>query len=156
VAETDVQGYGAPYKYLPTKAGSSFPRFAHLALGMPDFFLRRLRETTPWKIFEAISGPSRFTGLNMLALLSERDEKMRCYWQMKQLGDKNVDRVLKTIVLFGERDPLLKDYKEMLLRVIGRNTMVDWAPNGIWLQNAGHYPIKDKPDEVAGLISRFA
>jgi hypothetical protein len=106
VAETDVQGYDAPYKYLPTKAGSSFPRFAHLALGIPDFFLRRLRETTPWKIFEAISGPSRFTGLNMLALLSERDEKMRCYWQMKQLGDKNVDRVLKTIVLFGERDPV--------------------------------------------------
>lgn len=45
---------------------------------------------------------------------------------------------LKSVVVFGERDPLVKNYKETLVLVIGKNNMAVWIPDGIWLQNAGH------------------
>lgn len=77
---------------------------------------------------------------------------------MAQQNDLNVatESRPKSVVVFGERDSLVKNYKETLVRGIGKNNMVDWAPDGIWLQNAGHYPMEDKPEGVAQLIARLA
>lgn len=157
ILEGDVEGYGAPYQHLPANARPS-ELFAHMGTGIPHFVLRDLRETSLWKICEAICGPSNFSDLNALALLSERDDNARRYWQKKRRDDANeaTESRLKSVVVFGERDPLVKDYKETLVHVIGKNNMADWAPNGIWLQNAGHYPMEDKPEDVAQLIARFA
>jgi pimeloyl-ACP methyl ester carboxylesterase len=129
-----------------------------MGTGIPRFVLRNLRETPLWKVFEAICGPGNFSDLNALALLSERDDNVRCYWQKRQQDDLNeaTESRLKSAVVFGERDLLVKDYKETLVHVIGKNNMADWAPDGIWLQNAGHYPMEDKPEDVAKLIARFA
>jgi pimeloyl-ACP methyl ester carboxylesterase len=129
-----------------------------MGTGIPRFVLRNLRETPLWKVFEAICGPRNFSDLNALALLSERDDNVRCYWQKKQGDDLNeaTESRLKSVVVFGERDLLVKDYKETLVHVIGKNNMADWAPDGIWLPNAGHYPMEDRPEDVAKLIARFA
>jgi pimeloyl-ACP methyl ester carboxylesterase len=128
-----------------------------MGTGIPHFVLRDLRETPLWKICEAICGPRNFSDLNALALLSERDDNARRYWEKTRddLTEATESRP-KSVVVFGERDPLVKNYKETLVHVIGKNNMADWAPNGIWLQNAGHYPMEDKPEDVAQLIARFA
>ena len=158
ILEKDVEVYGAPYQHLPVNARPSVEHFAHMGTAIPHFVLRYLRETPSWKACEAICGPRNFSDLNALALLSERDDNTRRYWQEKRWDDLNKAKEsrLKVVAVFGERDPLLKDYKETLVHVIGRNNMVDWAPDGIWLQNAGHYPMEDKPEDVAQLIARFA
>lgn len=158
ILEGDVEGYEAPYRHLPANARPSVEHFACIGTGIPHFVLRDLRETPLWKICEAICGPRNFSYLNALALLSERDDNARGYWQMAQQNDLNVatESRPKSVVVFGERDSLVKNYKETLVRGIGKNNMVDWAPDGIWLQNAGHYPMEDKPEGVAQLIARLA
>lgn len=158
VSRRDAESYVAPYQHLPESAGSSVEHFAHLGTGIPHVLLKGLRETPPWKICEALCGPRNFSDLNMLALLSERDEVARRYWQYNRGDDvkEPTENRLKSVVVFGDRDPLVKDYKDNLTRAIGKNNMVDWAPDGIWLQNAGHYPMEDKPQDVAQLIARFA
>lgn len=158
ISQRDDEGYGAPYQHLAAFAGPSVEHFAHMGTGIPQFILRDLRETPLWKICEAICGPRNFSALNALALLSERDENARRYWQKERRDDSNeaTESSLKSVVVFGECDPLVKDYKETLVNVIGKNNMVDWALDGIWLQNAGHYPTEDRPEDVAQLIARFA
>ncbi|CEL03949.1 hypothetical protein ASPCAL05085 [Aspergillus calidoustus] len=157
ISEQDLKVYGAPYQDLPASTRSSADRWARLAPGIPHFVLRRLRETPVWKWCEAVLGPRNFSALNTLALLSERDEFARRYWQKKCQGDMDNDGecMLKTVVAFGEQDLLLKDYKDILVRVIGKGNLADWAPEGIWLPTAGHYPMEDSPGDIAGLIARF-
>lgn len=129
-----------------------------MGTGIPPFVLRDLREKPLWKMCEAFCCPRNFSDLNALALLSERGEIARSYWQQKQSGDQNdaTESRLKSVVVFGERDQLVRDYKETLVGVIGKENMASWAPDGIWLPNAGHYPMEEKPEEVAQLIARFA
>jgi pimeloyl-ACP methyl ester carboxylesterase len=158
ILEGDVEGYEAPYRHLAANARPSVEDFAYMGTGIPHFLLKDLRETPPWKIFEAICGPRNFSGLNSLALLSERGDNARSYWQRQQPSNLHeaTESRPKIVVVFGERDPLVENYKETLVRVIGKNNMADWAPDGIWLQNAGHYPMEDKPEDVARLIARLA
>lgn len=157
ISERDVECYEAPYQDLPAATRSSVERFSRYAPGIPHFVLRGLRETQGWKLCEAILGTRNFSDLNALALLSERDDFVRSYWKRTHEEDLNghMGGKLKTVVAFGAQDPLLKDYKDVLVRVVGKTNMVDWAPNGIWLPNAGHYPMEDSPDDVAQLISRL-
>lgn len=106
---------------------------------------------------EAVLGPKNFSDLNTLALLSERDGFVRSFWQRQREEDldQGISSRLKTVIAFGARDPLVRDYKDVLVHVVGKDNMVDWAPNGIWLPNVGHYPMEDNPDEVAQLISKL-
>lgn len=158
ISGRDAEGYGAPFQHLPANARASVEPFAHMGTGISPFVLRELREKPLWKICEAFSCPRNFSDLNALALLSERDEITRCYWQEKQSGKLNeaTESRLESLVVFGERDPLVRGCKETLVRVIGKNNMADWAPDGIWLPKAGHYPMEDQPEDVAQLIARFA
>ncbi|KAJ5151453.1 uncharacterized protein N7482_010705 [Penicillium canariense] len=158
ILEGDVEGYEAPYRHLSANARPSVEDFAYMGTGIPHFLLKDLRETPLWKIFEAICGPRNFSELSALALLSERGDNARSYWQSQQPSNlqEAAESRLKIAVVFGERDPLVENYKETLVRVIGKNNMADWAPDGIWLQNAGHYPMEDKPEDVARLIARLA
>lgn len=158
ISGQDAEGYGAPLQHLPENARASVEPFVHMGTGILPFVLRELREKPLWKICEAFSCPRNFSDLNALALLSERDEIARRYWQEKQSGDLDeaTESRLKSVVVFGERDSLVRDYKETLVRVIGKNNMADWAPDGIWLQDAGHYPMEDKAEDIAQLIARFA
>ncbi|KAJ5811821.1 hypothetical protein N7474_008122 [Penicillium riverlandense] len=79
--EGDVEGYGATYQHLPANARPSVELFPHMCTGIPHFILRDLRETPLWKICEAICGPRNFSALNALALISERGDNARRYWQ---------------------------------------------------------------------------
>lgn len=153
----DAKGYGAPYRHLPANAGPSFEPFAHVSTGIPPLFLRYLREKPLWKVCEAFC-PKSFSGLNTLALLSERVDSANRYLRENQSGDKNevTESRLRSVVVFGERDPLGRGYKEALLSGIGKSNMAKWASDGIMLENTGHYPMEDKPEDVAQLISRFA
>lgn len=153
----DAKGYGAPYRHLPANAGPSVEPFAHMSTGIPPHFLRELREKPLWKVCEAFC-PKSFSGLNTLALLSERVDSASRYLRENESGDQNeaAESRLKCVVIFGARDPLGRGYKEALLGVIGKNNMTDWAPEGIMLENAGHYPMEEKPEDVAQLINRFA
>ncbi|KGO76323.1 hypothetical protein PITC_018460 [Penicillium italicum] len=157
ISEGDVEGYGAPYQHLPAYAKPTTEHFAHIGTALPQFFLKYLRETPLWKVCEAICGPRNFSDLNTLALLSERADTARYYWQEKQLEDQKetIQERLKIVVVFGDRNPLPKGYKETFVHLIGKDHMADWAPDGIWLQNAGHFPMEDKPEDVANLIARL-
>jgi pimeloyl-ACP methyl ester carboxylesterase len=116
-----------------------------------------LREKPLWKVCEAFC-PKSFNDLNTLALVSERIDSARRYLRENRNGDQDetTARRLRSVVVFGERDPLGRDYKEALFSVIGKNNMADWALDGIMLENSGHYPMEDKPEDVAQLITRFA
>ena len=153
----DAKGYGAPYQHLPGNAGLSVEPFAHMSTLIPAHSLRDLREKPFWKVCEAFC-PKSFSGLNTLALLSERVDSASRYLRENRSGDQNevTESRLRSVVVFGERDPLGRGYKEALLRVIGKNNMADWALDGIMLKNAGHYPMEDKPEEVVKLITSFA
>jgi pimeloyl-ACP methyl ester carboxylesterase len=124
---------------------------------IPPHFLRDLREKPLWKVCEAFC-PKSFSGLNTLALLSERVDSASRYLRENRSGDQNeaTESRLRSVVVFGERDPLGRGYKDALLCVIGKNNMADWALDGIMLENAGHYPMEDKPEDVGKLITSFA
>ncbi|KAM0104907.1 hypothetical protein ACP6JE_000542 [Aspergillus fumigatus] len=103
------------------------------------------------KSIEGLAGPSNFDNLTAQARLSLRNEGVRSFW-------KSSDRAhqLEVAVVFGDKDPLLKDYKDILVRGVDSRVMVDWAPYGIWLDGTGHYPAEDKPKAVGDLIARLA
>ncbi|OKP15188.1 hypothetical protein PENSUB_1626 [Penicillium subrubescens] len=156
IPRRDAKGYGAPYRDLPANVGPSFEPFDHMSIGVPPHLLRYMRETPLWKACEAFC-PKGFAGLNSLALLSERVDSASRYLLESRSDDKNEDTEsrFKTAIVFGERDPLGRGYKTALSCVIGKRNMVDWALDGIMIENAGHYPMEDKPENVAQLISRF-
>lgn len=157
IPRRDAKGYGAPYRDLPSKAGPSFENFNQMSIGVPPLFLRYLREEPLWKACEAFC-PKGFAGLNSLALLSERVDSASRYLLENRSEDENEDTEsrLRCAIVFGEHDPLGRGYKKALSCVIGKNNMVDWALDGIMIENAGHYPMEDKPENVAQLITRFA
>ncbi|KAH2547054.1 hypothetical protein KXW97_000419 [Aspergillus fumigatus] len=151
ISQNDVTGYAAPYRNLPSNAKSSIYRFSHMAPATPRIVLRSLRYTWLWKLVEGLAGPSNFDNLTAQARLSLRNEGVRSFW-------KSSDRAhqLEVAVVFGDKDPLLKDYKDILVRGVDSRVMVDWAPYGIWLDGTGHYPAEDKPKAVGDLIARLA
>ncbi|GLI82254.1 hypothetical protein PoHVEF18_010682 [Penicillium ochrochloron] len=132
----DAKGYGAPYRDLPANSGPSVEPFAYMGTGIPPHFLKDLREKPLWKSIDSA----------------------RRYLRESRNGDQEdaTARRLRSVVVFGEQDPLGRGYKEALLCVIGKKNMAEWALDGIMLENAGHYPMEDKPEDVAQLITRFA
>ncbi|GIJ90940.1 hypothetical protein Asppvi_009905 [Aspergillus pseudoviridinutans] len=151
ISQKDVIGYAAPYRNLPAKSKSSICRFSHMAPATPRVVLTSLRYTWLWKLVEGLAGPSNFDNLNVQARLSVRDDEIRGFWKSSERA-----RQLEVAVVFGEKDPLLKDCKDLLVRAIDSRVMVDWAPHGIWLDGAGHYPAEEKPKAVGDLIARLA
>ncbi|RLL94680.1 hypothetical protein CFD26_104466 [Aspergillus turcosus] len=151
ISQKDVAGYSAPYRNLPANAKSSVYRFAHMAPATPRIVLTSFRSTWLWKLVEGLAGPSNFDNLTAQARLALRDDEIRGFWKSSEKA-----RNLEVAVVFGEKDPLLKDYKHVLVRSIDPRIMVDWAPYGTWLEGAGHYPAEEKPKAVGDLIARLA
>jgi pimeloyl-ACP methyl ester carboxylesterase len=150
ISQQDVEGYSAPYKHWPVNAKSSVYRFGHIVPGTPRIVLRGFMNTWQWKLCEGLFGPNNFDNLWAQARLSVRDDEVRRFWK-KWEGTKP----FKVAVVFGDRDPLLKGYKNLLVQAIDPELMVKWAPNGMWVEGGGHYPLEDKPEDVAFLIKRF-
>ncbi|WEW59207.1 hypothetical protein PRK78_004676 [Emydomyces testavorans] len=158
MSQHDVDAYSAPYTGLPAAAKSNISRLSHSAPGTPQLVLRQLRTLYAWKVIEGLCGPINFSDLNAQAHLSARDETTRSFWQRKERSriEEKRERGFKTLVVFGARDPLLKDYKDVLVRMIDSRYAVEWAPEGVWVKDAGHYSMEDKPGEIVELVSRFA
>ncbi|KAL1867391.1 hypothetical protein Plec18167_008663 [Paecilomyces lecythidis] len=148
----DLEGYRAPYK-SDARTKQSVTRFAHIVLGLPRQILRNIRHHYLWRMLEGICGPVNFSDINAQALLSLRDDSVRTFWANVEQSDW---RNLKVMVAFGQDDTLLRDYKDVLVRLIGTHNMVNWAKKGVWIAGAGHYPVEERPYEVVRLIAMFA
>ncbi|KAJ9293869.1 hypothetical protein DTO271G3_7496 [Paecilomyces variotii] len=148
----DLQGYRAPYK-SDASTKQSVTRFAHIVPGLPRMILRDIRHRYRWRVLEGLCGPVNFSDINAQALLSARDDDVRSFWAGLEHSDW---RDLKVMVAFGQDDTLLRDYKDVLVRLIGPQNMVNWAKDGVWIAGAGHYPVEERPYEVVRLIAMFA
>ncbi|KAL3490040.1 Alpha/Beta hydrolase protein [Aspergillus germanicus] len=151
IAQSDVEAYSAPYKGLPRSTKSSIERFSHIVPSLPRVILHRARNLRLWKLLEGLAGPSHFDTLNTQARLSAQDELVRRFWSSKEQAHG-----FQVAVVFGDEDPLMRDYKNVLVREIAPELMVKWAPRGLWIPGAGHMPVEDKAGDVGRLIARFA
>lgn len=158
ILEPEDKECEAAYRYLDANARPSVEEFAYAGTGISQSLLQDIRETPPWKIFEGLCGPKNFDQLNALALLSERGDNARDYWLNQQSTNisETTEGRLKIVAVFGERDPLVDNNKEVLVRAIGKHNMVDWAPDGIWLLNTGHCIMEDSSEDILRLIARLA
>ncbi|KAL4942372.1 hypothetical protein BDV06DRAFT_235459 [Aspergillus oleicola] len=153
LSKTAIENYAAPYADLPGSSKASIKRFAHIIPSLPRFVLITLRQRTSWKILEGLLGPEKFDNLNTQARLSAQDDQVRSYWSNKE---DSLGASTEVVVVFGDRDPLVKEYNKLLVRTIHNQRMVRWAPRGLWIVGAGHMAMEGKPGEVAGLIARTA
>ncbi|SLM39319.1 Epoxide hydrolase-like [Lasallia pustulata] len=146
-----MDGYCAPFAAgVATKASVS--RFAHIVPGIPDFVLS-LRDHYLWRMVEGLLGPTSFTNITAQARLAERNRLVRSFWA--EPSEKLQDEVRSQVmVAFGRDDPLLVDFKDVLVHTIEPN-LQRHAVGGEWIERAGHYPTEDRPLQVARLIQRF-
>lgn len=151
IALSDAEAYAAPYRGMPIPAKSSVFRFGHIVPGTPRTVLQSVRYKKFWRVLEGFCGPKNFDILDAQSRLAVIDDKAREFW-----GRGENKSYLKMVIAFGSKDPLLIDYKDILLETINARFMVDWAVNGIWLAGGGHYPTEDKPQHIANLVSRLA
>ncbi|KAL5046439.1 hypothetical protein BDW71DRAFT_214678 [Aspergillus fruticulosus] len=150
--KSDVDAFTAPYADLPRSSKSSILRFSHSVPSLPRFVLFQLRQTKAWKLIEGLTGPANWDSLTVQARLSAQDDQVRRFWGTKAVDDKGC----VVAVVFGDKDPLIRDYKAVLTRSIHPDRMVSWASRGMWIMNAGHLPMEGKAGVVAGLLARFA
>jgi hypothetical protein len=141
LSQTDIEGYSAPYTGLNIASKASVFRFGHMVPGLPRFVLLYARHTGLWKLAEGLCEPEHFSSLNAQARFAERDDGLRQLWTTGHSSAYDAKRVM---VVFGEDDPLLKSYKNILVRTINAKFRVHWAPDGIWLPDAGHYAMEEK------------
>ncbi|RAK84173.1 haloalkane dehalogenase family protein [Aspergillus costaricaensis CBS 115574] len=151
LSQFEIDGYSAPYRSLPVATKASVFRFGHIVPVTPRFALHGLRQTRIWKLLEGLCGPRHFDNLSQQARLAKRGEEVRQSWRAC-LGKGNPD----VSVVFGEQDPLLKLYKDILVDCIHPAHMVEWAPQGIWLSGGGHYPMEEKAADISLLIEKLA
>jgi len=148
---TIISGYSAPYSAgVATKA--SVTRFAHIVPGIPDTILS-LRSTYWWCLIEGLLNPWNFTNINAQAALAERNVDIREWWAASS-SSQSKNSMPKVLVAFGEDDPLLKEFKEVLVLTFPSKTLVR-CPNGSWIPHAGHYPMEEKPYVIADLLCNF-
>ena len=151
VISTVIEGYSAPWSAGP-KAKANMGRFAHIVLGFPDGLLG-LRETRLLRLVEGFLSPQRFTNVNAQASLAKRIVGVRKFWA----NASEQENETKVGMAFGEDDPLLKGFHNVLAETVDP-ILIDHefsASHGSWIADAGHYPVKERPSAVAGLVSDF-
>ncbi|OKL58047.1 hypothetical protein UA08_06810 [Talaromyces atroroseus] len=156
LSQEEIDGYSAPYSGLPVSTKASVFRFGHMVPGLPRFILLHARHTQLWKLLEGLCGPVHFSSVNAQARLAERDNSVRPFWATGDNGGAVEKDPTRVLVVFGDDDPLLKSYKDILSQTIHPKFTVDWAPTGIWLPNAGHYATEEKAKEVLDLVEKFS
>lgn len=60
----------------------------------------------------------------------------------------------RVMVLFGQDDPLLPEFREILVDTIKVSKVVE-SSEGPWIPDAGHYPMEQKPEVIARCIGEF-
>ncbi|KAI1622205.1 haloalkane dehalogenase family protein [Exophiala viscosa] len=149
-----ASAYSAPYAQSMFKTKASISRFSHIVPGLPDW-VYDLRSTYSWRVVEGWLGPEHFTNLNAQASLAERNRHVRGWW-LGEFDDKSTRNAPeKVMILFGREDPLLPEFKMVLERYIGVSHIVRPADRG-WLPGAGHYPMEQKPEEIAYCIAQLS
>ncbi|KAL2816983.1 Alpha/Beta hydrolase protein [Aspergillus granulosus] len=151
ISQKDVDAYASPFRDLPRSTKCSIERFSHMTPSLPRVILHRARNLWTWKVLEGLCGPQHFNTLNTQARLLAQDELVRKFW-----GSKDQANGFKVAVVFGDNDPLIRDYKNVLVREINPELMVKWAPRGLWIPGTGHMPSEEKAEDVARLIARLA
>ncbi|OCL12178.1 haloalkane dehalogenase family protein [Glonium stellatum] len=136
-----ARGYEAPYIHQAVEIKASISRFAHIVPGFPDWFLDNLRNSKYWRLFEGLCGPAKFTNFNAQAQLAERGHTVRRFWKSCSAGG------WRAAVVFGNEDPLLRDFKGVLEDTIDKNAQVSIAGNG-WIAGVGHYPVEERPNTL--------
>ena len=120
--------------------------------GIPDFVLS-LRDHNLWRMIEGLLGPTFFTNITAQARLAELNRAVRSFWAEPSENLQDEVRA-QVMVAFGRDDPLLADFKDALVHTIEAGLQLH-AMGGEWIERAGHYPMEDRPLEVAQLIQRF-
>lgn len=115
--------------------------------GLPDCVLK-LRSAVVWRAVEGLLGPERFTNINAQARLAELNVSVRSWWASGSTGAP------KVAVAFGEDDPLLRDFKDVLDETISPHLRAG-STKGTWISGAGHYPVEERPEFVAELCRDF-
>ncbi|KAL2815206.1 Alpha/Beta hydrolase protein [Aspergillus cavernicola] len=157
LSPADVNAYSSPYTGLPRSSKSSIKRFSHIAPSLPRSILFHLRQTWPWKLLEGLCGPSHFNTVTTQARLSAQDDQVRRFWGARDSENKHSpSQGVEIVVVFGDKDPLVRDYKHVLVKSINPELMVSWAPRGLWIHDAGHMPVEEKAGDIAQFIARFA
>ncbi|KAK5038129.1 hypothetical protein LTS07_001598 [Exophiala sideris] len=149
-----ARAYSAPYSQSMFKTKASIGRFSHIVPALPDW-IYDIRSTDSWRVIEGWLGPEHFTNLNAQASLAERNRHVRGWWA-GEFDDKNSRNAPeKVMILFGREDPLLPEFKPVLEQYIGVSRVVRPADGG-WLPGAGHYPMEQKPKEIACCIAELS
>jgi pimeloyl-ACP methyl ester carboxylesterase len=142
--------YSQPYAQSLFNTKTSINRFSHIVAGLPDCTYG-LRQTCMWRIIEGLLGPEHFTNLNAQAWLANRDQEVREWWSSSSSGDDKAAAARapeSVMILFGCDDPLLPEFKNVLKRSIQISRVLQGGEAG-WLPGAGHYPMEQKPKEIA-------
>lgn len=138
-----AQGFAAPFDSAKSKAAVT--KLACLVPGMPEF-IYRLFESDFGALIDGMCPRSVFSSLWAQARLRMRDESVRTAWASRVL-DVNAE------VAFGEFDPLLIDFFDVLVDTIETKSN---KPKGFWISGAGHYATEEKPKDIARLFAEFA
>ncbi|KIW54163.1 hypothetical protein PV05_06543 [Exophiala xenobiotica] len=147
MSDKALQVYSQPYAQSPFNTKTSINRFSHIVPGLPDC-IYGLRQTHIWRTIEGLLGPEHFINLNAQAWLANRDQEVREWWSSSG-DDKAAARAPESVmILFGRDDPLLPEFKNVLERSIRVSRVLQGGEAG-WLPGAGHYPMEQKPKEIA-------
>lgn len=137
-----TSGYSAPFSGYWSKKGVS--RFAATVPGMPAI-IYRLFQSQLGLIIDGLCPKESFSSLHAQVRLRETDHTIRKFW-----SDGKAD--IKVAVVFGRRDPLLRDYYDIFLKTIRTS---NGAPEGVWIDGAGHYPVEEESGKVAEFCAEF-
>lgn len=135
-------GYSAPFSGPKSKSGVT--RFAMTVPGMPAI-IYRLFQSQLGLIIDGLCPKESFSSLHEQVRLRETDHAIRKFWSS---GEADI----KVAVVFGRRDPLLRDYYDVFLKTIRTSHGI---PQGVWIDGAGHYPVEEASGKVAEYCSEF-
>lgn len=130
-----VKGFSAPFPSVKAKAGVG--RFAHMVPGMP-FVVYDIFKSQYGLLVDGICPPQTFSSLHEQARLRERGDMVRKRWASGELG-------CAVNIVFGNRDPLLRDFWGILVDGI---TTESGKPKATWVDGAGHYPLEERAEEI--------
>lgn len=137
-----AKSYAAPFLSPRSKAGVT--RFARLVPGLPqvayDIF-----EGSLGRLLDGTCDEASFSSLFYQSRLRNRDKDVRAYW-------KSGESRLKVEIAFGDRDPLLGDFYQILCD--GIRTKLG-KPEKCLLRGGGHYAVEEKPQEIVQALEVF-
>jgi pimeloyl-ACP methyl ester carboxylesterase len=137
-----ASAYAAPFS--GPQSQQAVGRFAMTVPGMPDFSYW-LFQSRLGVMVDGLCPQESFSSLHEQLRLREKDHAVREFWSSGEAETR-------VAVVFGRRDPLLRDYYDILMEGIRTR---EGVPHGVWIDSAGHYPVEEQSRKVAELIAEF-